>query len=112
MAGIRQEKIASLLKRELAQFFQRESSFMFGGRFITVTIVRMSPDLGVAKVYLSFMASKDPKGDLEAVSGQAWLIRKKLAETVGKQLRRMPELQFYVDDSLDYYDDIDRLLNS
>lgn len=110
MAGIRQEKIASLLKRELAQIFQREASTMFNGRFITVTVVRMTPDLGLARVYLSFMASKDKEGDLKMIKSHDWIIRKKLAETVGKQLRRMPELQFHIDDSLDYYEGIDELL--
>lgn len=110
MDSIRQQKINSLLKKELAIIFQRESNNLFGGRFITVTQVRVTPDLGLAKVYLSIMASKDKAADLELIKSQGWKIRKILAGTVGKQLRKMPELAFYIDDSLDYYEQIDSLL--
>lgn len=112
MASIRQEKVSSLLKRELAVIFQRESRNLFEGRFITVTQVRVAPDLGTAKVYLSFMAVPDAKAALEQVKQNDWKVRQILGNTVGKQLRRVPELFFYLDDSLDYYDEIDRLLKS
>lgn len=110
MDSIRQQKISSLLKKELAIIFQKESSTLFGGRFITVTQVRVSPDLGLAKTYLSIMASKDKQADLKMIREQDWKIRKLLAAKVGKQLRKMPELAFYIDDSLDYYEEIDSLL--
>lgn len=112
MASIRQEKVSSLLKRELAVIFQRESRNLFEGHFITVTQVRVAPDLGTAKVYLSFMAVSDAKGALEQVKQNDKKVRQILGNTVGKQLRRVPELFFYLDDSLDYYDEIDRLLKS
>lgn len=110
MAGLRQEKLASLLKRELAVIFQREAQTLFSGRFITVTVVRLTPDLGVARVYLSILASKDRKADLDMIREQTWKIRKTLAETAGKHLRKMPELSFFIDDSLDYSEEINRLL--
>lgn len=110
MASIRQEKISALLKKELAIIFQRESSMLFNGRFITVTLVRITPDLALAKVYLSFMAVKDPALELDMVKDQTWKIKNLLAKKVGKQLRRMPDLAFYIDDSLDYYEEIDNLL--
>ena len=112
MASIRQEKVSSLLKRELAVIFQRESRNLFEGRFITVTQVRVAPDLGTAKVYLSFMAVSDAQSALEQVKQNDKKVRQILGNTVGKQLRRVPELFFYLDDSLDYYDEIDRLLKS
>ncbi len=110
MSEIRQEKLASLLKRELAVLFQRESHTFFGGRFITVTTVRVTSDFSVARVYLSIMVSDDKEKDLKMVREQDWMIRKRLAETAGKHLRKMPELHFYLDDSLDYYEEIDRRL--
>lgn len=110
MSSIRQEKINSLLKRELALIFQQESRNLFNGMFITVTVVRVTPDLGVAKAYLSFMATKDKKAALETVREQTWKVRQLLGSKVGKQLRRVPELTFFIDDSLDYFDEIDRLL--
>jgi ribosome-binding factor A len=110
MAGLRQEKLDSLLKRELATIFQREASTLFNGRFITVTVVRLTPDLGMARVYLSILASKDTEADLAMIRESSWKLRRLLAETAGKHLRKMPELSFFIDDSLDYFEDIDRLL--
>ena len=108
--SIRQEKFSGLLKRELATIFQRESRNLFNGRFITVTIVKVSSDLGLAKIYLSFLGSPDKEKGLEEVKEQKWQIKKMLGQQVGKQLRRIPDLAFYIDDSLDYYQEIDDLL--
>lgn len=110
MASIRQEKVAELIKRDLSSLFQRQSSAWFGGLFITVTQVRMAPDLGLAKVYLSFMAVQDKKAALEAVRSEGWRVRKALADLIGKQVRIIPELNFYLDDSLDYYEAVDQAL--
>ncbi len=110
MAKIRQEKISNLIKRELALIFQQKSHDLFGGRFITVTLVRVTSDLGLARVYLSFLAVNDEKEELEAVKRVTGQIRGLLGNKTGKQLRRIPELEFYVDDSMDYSEEIDRLL--
>ncbi len=112
MPSIRQEKVANLIKQELSIIFQQQSSMRFDGYFITVTLVRMSPDLGVAKVFVSFMAVKDLEVALRKVKKEATWIRKTLAGVIGKQVRRIPELQFYIDDSLDYYDEVEKALNS
>ncbi len=84
----------------------------FDGYFITVTLVRMSPDLGVAKVFLSFMAVKDLEVALRKVKKEATWVRKTLAGVIGKQVRRIPELHFYVDDSLDYYEAVEEALKN
>lgn len=84
----------------------------FDGYFITVTLVRMSPDLGVAKVFLSFMAVKDIEVALRKVKKEATWVRKTLAGVIGKQVRRIPELHFYVDDSLDYYEAVEEALKN
>lgn len=110
MSSIRQEKISSLLKRELAIIFQQESQNLLGGMFTTVTMVRVTSDLGVAKIYLSFMAVSDKKEALAKVNDVNWKIRKILGSRVGKQLRKIPELSFFIDDSLDYFEEIDQLL--
>lgn len=109
MAAIRQEKMAELIRRDLSTIFQRKNDW-FGGLFISVTQVRMAPDLGLAKVYLSFMAVPDKKIALAAVKQEGWRIRKALGEKIGKQVRIIPELNFYLDDSLDYYEAIDQAL--
>ncbi len=112
MASIRQEKVARLIQRDLAVIFQENARSLFGGAFITVTVVRMSPDLGLAKVYLSFFANSGTDKDalLEMVRGRAGQVRGLLGKKIGKQVRTVPELVFYRDDSLDYADEIDQLL--
>lgn len=113
MAGIRQERLAALLQKEIGMLLQREGSIRFGGHFITVTTVRLTPDLSLARVYLSFMSiasAGTPEEGLELVQSEAHHVRKVLAGRVGKHLRKMPELQFFIDDSLDRYEEIDGLL--
>lgn len=110
MPSIRQEKIANVIKQSLAIIFQQQSSFLFDGMFITVTQVRISPDLKLAKVFLSFMAVKDKEEALKKVQSQKSRVRKLLGDDVGKQLRLVPDLQFHIDDSLDYAQKINELL--
>ncbi|MDX2171547.1 MAG: 30S ribosome-binding factor RbfA [Bacteroidota bacterium] len=110
METVRQQKINKLVQKELAEIFRSESRNLFGGAFITVTIVRVSPDLGLAKIYLSIMATKDKEAIFNLVKEQTSVIRKKLGLLVGKQLRVVPDLNFYIDDSLDYAMKIEELL--
>lgn len=110
MESLRQQKVNKLLAKELAEIFRSESRTLFGGAFITVTGVRISPDLGSAKVYLSIMGNQDKKVFFKMVQDQTNVIRKKLGNIIAKQLRVVPELMFYIDDSLDYALKIDALL--
>jgi ribosome-binding factor A len=112
MSSIRQEKVGELVKQELSIIFQRNTSIRFDGIFITVTIVRMSPDLGLAKVFLSFLVVKNPEEALNKIKRESNWIRKTLAGVIGKQVRRIPELHFYLDDSLDYYEAVEEALKS
>ncbi len=109
-SSIRQQKVSSLLQKELAIIFQRESKNLFNGSLITVTVVRMSPDLSFAKVYLSFFMTKDKDALLKEIKAHNSKIRYDLGKVVGKQLRIVPELQFYRDDSIDYAQNINELL--
>ncbi len=90
--------------------FQRQSMALFQGRMITVTTVRVSPDLGVAKVYVSIFPTENREAVLELVRENARTLRHELAKKVRHQLRVVPELAFFLDDSLDYIENIDRLL--
>jgi ribosome-binding factor A len=83
---------------------------MFEGMMITVTQVRVSPDLGVARAYLSFFPTEKKDLGIVLANEKKAHLRKLLANQVGKQLRKIPELSFFVDDSLDYFEEIDRLL--
>jgi ribosome-binding factor A len=109
MESLRQQKVNKLLAKELAEIFRGNAKTMFAGAFITVTVVRVSPDLGSAKVYLSIML-KDKKAIFKLVEDQTSAIRGKLGAVIGKQMRVTPELTFFIDDSLDYAMKIEELL--
>ena len=100
------------MQKELAVFFQSRSRDLFPGRMITVTMVRVSPDLSLAKAYLSIFPLKPGENTLEQVSEQAKTIRTVIGRNIRNQVRVIPELAFYLDDSIDYLENIDRLLKS
>ena len=110
MPTTRQNKVSRLLQKELGDIFQREGNGMFSGKMITVTNVRITPDLAQARIFLSIFPSTE-KGDFEKVLGDnAGHIRHELGNRIRYQLKSIPELHFFLDDSLDYIDNIDRLL--
>lgn len=113
MESTRQNKVARLLQKELGDIFQKESMNMFRGALISVTVVRVAPDLSFAKVYVSIFApSKDEKTLFESIQDKTKTIRQMLAQKVAKQLRIIPELAFHIDDSIEYQENIERLLQS
>lgn len=107
----RQQKISRLLQRELSELFRKEGYNYASGRMITVSKVVVSPDLGLAKSYLSIFPSGTAKEDIKEIKRNAQTIRYNLGKIVGKQLRVVPELAFFLDDTLDYIENIDSLLN-
>lgn len=111
MYSIRQNKVSRLIQKELAEFFQLESRSLFRGKMISVTVVRVSKDLSVAKVYLSIFPSDGSDEFLALVKQLSGQVRGYLGHKVGKQLRIVPNLDFFLDDSLDYIDNIDKALN-
>ena len=110
MESTRQKKISRQLQKDLSEIFQLEGRTLFGTSFVSVTVVRVSPDLTVARVYVSIFGIKDKEALLEAINQQNYAVRKKLAVRVRKQMRRVPELKFFLDDSVDYAQNIDTLL--
>ena len=111
MEGTRLNKIERLLQKELGELFRKQTAMM-RGTLISVSTVHVSPDLSVAKVYLSLFPSEKGKELLEAIEKNKRTIRYDLGQLVRSQLRRIPELVFYLDDSLDYVDNIDKLLKA
>ena len=109
MEGKRQAKIARLIQKELSEIFRRQTS-MAGGVLISVSAVRVSPDLSIAKAYLSIFPPEKSAEILENIKKQSKTVRYELAQAVKQVLRKCPDLAFYLDDSLDYIDNIDRLL--
>ena len=109
MYSKRQNKVSRLLQKELADIFQKEYS---GRAFITVTVVRISPDLSYAKVYLSIMGGAGKEEVLDNIKTRKKEIRKQLGNRIKNQVRIIPDLEFFIDDSLDYEENIDRLLGN
>ncbi|MCC8119366.1 MAG: 30S ribosome-binding factor RbfA [Bacteroidales bacterium] len=109
MESTRQAKIARLLQKELSEIFRQQTAAM-RGTLVSVSAVRVSPDLSVAKAYLSIFPSGKAKEIIDNINKNAQTIRYELAQKVRYQLRRTPELSFFIDDSLDYIDNIDHLL--
>ncbi|MBI5218214.1 MAG: 30S ribosome-binding factor RbfA [Bacteroidia bacterium] len=111
MDSVRQNKISRLLLKETGEIFQRESFRLFNGAMITVTEVRASADLSVAKIYLSlFSTINNPQELIDKVNENKSKIRFELGKRVKNQLRKVPELIFYIDDSLDKMERIEKLL--
>lgn len=109
MEGTRLSKIGRLLQKELSELFRKQTAMMHG-TLITVSTVRVSPDLSVAKVYLSIFPSEKGKELLDTIEKNKKALRYDLGQIVRTQLRRIPELVFFLDDSLDYVENIDKLL--
>lgn len=110
MDSTRQLKVSRLIQKELGEIFQRETRVFFGNALITVTQVRVSPDLSVAKVYVSLFNVPDNQALLKLIQTHTKDIRSKLSDRIKKQVRIIPNLVFFVDDSLDYAMRIDELL--
>jgi len=106
----RQNKISRLIQKELAEIFLKEYRSHFSGTLISVTVVRVTADLSLARAYLSIYPSEKAAETLASIRLISKPIRGVLGKKVGKQLRVIPELEFFIDDSLDYIDKIDRLL--
>ena len=106
----RQLKISRQLQKDLAEIFRERGTQSFAGAMITVTGVRISPDLSIAKVYISIFPSAKIKEVFAIVEESAKSIRGELGKRVSKQLRIVPQLTFYIDDSLDYAEKIEQLL--
>ena len=112
MDSTRQQKYSRLIQKELGNIFQNDIKNMFGKAFISVNTVRISPDLSVAKAYLSFMMVDSKQAALESVKAQIKPIRKLLGDKIRKQARIVPELIFYLDDNLDYAAKMDVLFSN
>ena len=110
MATLRQNKVSSLIQKEIAEIFQKEMKNAFGSGLITVTHVFMSPDLSFAKTYLSIFGANDKEKTLEIIKTKVKEIRGYLGTRVKKQLRIVPEIAFFIDESADYAEHIDELL--
>jgi len=106
----RLQKIERQIQKDLGEIFLSDTRQM-PGVFVSVTKVRMSPDLSISKVFLSIFPSGKSKEIMENINRQKKTIRYELGLRIGKQVRRIPEPVFFLDDSIDYLENIDQLLN-
>ncbi|HNQ12702.1 MAG TPA: 30S ribosome-binding factor RbfA [Bacteroidia bacterium] len=109
MESMRQQKFARLIQKELADLFNKEGRNFFGSSFITVTGVRVTPDLGLARVHLSIFKETDKSAVLDNIEQHHTEIRKKLGQRIRHQVRAIPELQFFIDNSMDYAEKMDQI---
>ena len=109
LEGKRQKQVAAVLEKELNEIFQKLGLSMINGGMISIASVEITPDLFDARVYLSFFQVNDQVDTLKAIEERAWEIKKELTSRVRHQLRSMPQLKFYIDDTLDYVDKMESL---
>jgi len=109
LEGKRQKQVASVLQQELNDIFQRMGLTMMDGGMVSIASVKITPDLFDARIYLSFFKIADPVTTLKNIQERGWEIKKELSSRVRHQLRSMPQLTFYIDDTLDYADKMEQL---
>ncbi len=108
----RQKQYGKQIQKDLGDLFQRDFRKLFEGAFVTITDVKTTPDLGIARIYLSFMLSKDPEGLVEKIRENSSVIRGKFGNRVRHQFRVIPEFQFYIDDTAEVAQKMHELLDS
>lgn len=112
MDSKRQLKFARLIQRDLGELFQREFKHIFGQAFITVKSVEISPDLSVAKVYLSLMMVNDKVAFMKLIRENTKVIRTALAQRIKHQVRVIPALNFFLDESVEYAMNMDNIIRN
>ena len=108
--GKRQKQVGGLIQEEITRIFQRLGISMMDGGMVSVSSVKITPDLLEARIYLSLFQVADKKQTMKKIEERAWEVKKELAAQIKHQVRRMPELRFYHDDTLDHAFKMNELL--
>ncbi len=111
MESKRQQKFAGIIQKDLAEIFQREGMNLLPNTMITITRVRVTPDLALARVFLSFFNSNNTTLALNTIKAHAGEIRYKLGTRIKDQARVVPQLEFFVDDTNEYVERMDKLFD-
>lgn len=109
MESKRQRQVGRLIQKDLGEIFQKEFRAVFSGNFVTITDVKVSPDLSVAKVYLSFLKEASRESILQEIKENSKKIRGLFGAKAGKQLRIIPNFSFFIDDTAEYAQKIEEL---
>jgi ribosome-binding factor A len=107
--GKRQKQVAGLLQVELSNIFQRLGLSMIDGGMISISSVKITPDLFEARVHISMFNVKDANAVMKKIEERSWEIKKELVSRVKNQLRSMPQLSYFIDDTLDYVDKMEEV---
>lgn len=100
--GKRQKQVAAVMQEEMNTIFRKLGLNMMMGGMVSIANIKVTPDLLEARIYLSFFKVEDNTKALEAIEKRAWEIKKELSSRVGNQLRRMPVIHYFIDDTLEY----------
>ena len=111
MESTRQQKIAKQIQKDVAEILQKEGAPIVRGSLVTVTAVRVSPDFGYAKIYVSIFPFERSGEVMQELEHNIRFVRGALGQRIRNQLKNIPEIQFFLDDSLEYIENIDSLLN-
>lgn len=112
MESKRQQQYAKLIKQDLSEIFQKDMQATFGKAFVTITDVKVTPDLAIARAYLSFMLTNDKDGLLHDIREKSKSIRGILGNKLRHQVRIIPNLEFFVDDTAEYAAHMDALISN
>jgi ribosome-binding factor A len=107
--GKRQKQVSGLIQEEINTIFQRNGLNFVDGGMVSISSVKITPDLLEARIYLSVFQAPDKKAVLKKIEERAWEVKKDLAARIKSQLRRIPELKFFLDDTLDHVFKMDEL---
>ena len=107
--GKRQKQVSALLLEEVNKIFQKLGLNMIQGGMVSISSVKITPDLFEARIYLSFYQVANPKEALKLIEDRAWEIKRDLVNSIRNQLRSMPQLTFYIDDSLEYVEKMETI---
>lgn len=111
MESTRQDKIGRLVQKEVSEIFQFEMSALAPGAMLTITKVNVTRDLSIARIYISIFGKGEKNEIIEKIRERTSEVRYRLGNRIGKQVRITPSLEFFLDDSLDYIDNIEKLLD-
>ena len=111
MASIRQKQVASTIQRSFSNLLMAEGRYIYGDALVTVTRVNMTPDMGIARIYLSVYNAHNKELVIEAIHHSGTRLRQELAKRIRKHVRRIPYLEFYLDETVDEMYRVDELFN-
>ncbi|WP_423148762.1 30S ribosome-binding factor RbfA [Rubrolithibacter danxiaensis] len=111
MESKRQQKFAGVIQKDLAEIFQREGMNFLPNTLVTITKVRVTPDLAIARVFLSFFNNQNTGLALNTIKAHASEIRYKLGNRIKDQVRIIPHLEFFVDDTNEYVERMDKIFD-